>query len=61
MRERLAKAEVVAVKAVRNEDVHGRYVGHLFYATTPATAGQAFREGKHINAERVRRGHARVV
>ncbi|MDD9932245.1 MAG: DUF1016 N-terminal domain-containing protein [Myxococcales bacterium] len=56
VRKRLASAETMAVKTVRKEDVHGRYVGHLFYSTTPATVDATFREGKHLNAELITRG-----
>lgn len=58
VRERLAAAEVVAVKTERREDVHGRYVGHLFYVTTPSTVDEAFRGGRYLNAELVDSGHA---
>lgn len=61
LRERLAAAEAVAVKTIKREDVHGRYVGHLFYSTTPATTDETFRKGKHLNAELAAKGHARVV
>lgn len=61
VRERLARAEHVVVKTVRTADPHGRYVGHLFYATVPATLDEVFRQGTHLNAELVKKGLATVV
>lgn len=58
VRERLATAEVVAVKTVRSEDAHGRYVGHLFYGTTPGTVDDVFRRGRHLNSELLEHGFA---
>ncbi|MGD8860939.1 MAG: DUF1016 N-terminal domain-containing protein [Myxococcales bacterium] len=61
VRERLAAAEVTAVKTVRKEDPHGRYVAHLFYSVTAATVDEAFRQGRHLNGELVERGLGAAV
>lgn len=61
VRERLANAESVAIKTVRTEDRHGRYVGHLFYTTASASAGEAFAQGVHLNGELVIRGLASLA
>lgn len=60
-RERMAQAERVVVKTVRTGDPHGRYVGHVFYATVPATLDETFRQGTHLNAELVTAGLAQTV
>lgn len=60
-RDRMARAERVVVKTVRTEDPHGRYVGHVFYSTVPATLDETFRHGTHLNAELAAAGLARPV
>ena len=48
VRDQLAKAKVVVI-ATNKEDVHGRYIGHIFYSTDERDAWEkVFREGRYL-------------
>lgn len=55
--ERLAHCESVVVKTNRH-DVHGRYVGHVFYAHRPMAAAEVFVRGRYLNQELLDEGLA---
>ena len=43
------------------EEVHGRYVGHVFYSTEERdTWEKVFRQGRYLNQELLDKGLARV-
>lgn len=60
VREQMAKAKVVVIRT-RKEDVHGRYLGHIFYSLDSKEDWEkVFLEGRYLNQELLDRGLARV-
>jgi endonuclease YncB( thermonuclease family) len=56
----LAKAKVVVI-ATNKEDVHGRYIGHVFYSTDERDNWEkVFKEGRYLNQELLNQGLARA-
>jgi endonuclease YncB( thermonuclease family) len=56
----LAKAKVVVI-ATNKEDVHGRYIGHVFYSTDDRDNWEkVFKEGRYLNQELLNQGLARA-
>ncbi len=55
--ERLAVASLVVIKTQR-QDLHGRYVGHVFYATSKLAADAVFARGRYLNQELLDEGLA---
>jgi endonuclease YncB( thermonuclease family) len=60
VRDRLAQAPFIVVKT-HQVDIHGRYVGHVFYSFDAKKIEQVFEEGKYLNQELLDRGHARRI
>ena len=60
MREALAQVAFVMLQTVK-VDLHGRYVGHVFYAPGVEDKGKVYAKGRYLNQELVRRGLAQVV
>ncbi len=58
--ERLAAAAQVVVTTER-EDLHGRYVAHVFYATRRGSKSGVARRGRYLNGELVAAGLAAVA
>ncbi len=58
--ERLARAPTVVVKT-NKVDLHGRYVGHLFYSGREQAPAEVFAKGRYLNAELVAQGLAKVL
>lgn len=55
--ERLLAAQTLVVQSLKT-DVHGRFVVHLFYATSKVGILPCFLAGTHLNDELLRSGHA---
>lgn len=60
VRDQLAKAPFVIVRT-HKIDVHGRYVGDLFYSFSEKDGATVFREGRYLNQELLDKGLARMV
>ncbi len=61
-RERLARARSVVLRTQKASDVHGRYVGHVFYSgDEDASAEEVFRKGEYLNGKLVKEGLAEAV
>ena len=60
VQDQMAKAKVVVI-ATNKEDVHGRYVGHVFYSLDERDGWEkVFRTGRYLNDEMLQNGLARV-
>jgi endonuclease YncB( thermonuclease family) len=57
VRDRMARAPFVVVKTSR-VDLHGRYVGHVFYATREMDPDAVFARGRYLNQELLDAGMA---
>lgn len=60
VRDQLAKAPFVIVRT-HKIDVHGRYVGDLFYSFSEKEGAKVFREGRYLNQELLDKGLARMI
>ena len=60
VREALARVEFVMLHTVK-VDLHGRYVGHVFYAPGVEDKAKVYAKGRYLNQELVSKGLARVV
>jgi endonuclease YncB( thermonuclease family) len=58
--DRMGRCEFVVVKT-NKVDVHGRYVGHVFYATREMSPAQVFEKGRYLNQELLSEGFAKAV
>jgi endonuclease YncB( thermonuclease family) len=60
VRDQLAKAAKVVIRTSK-EDVHGRFVGHVFYSLDDRMEwGRVYRDGRWLNQELLDRGLARI-
>ena len=60
VRDQMAKAKVVVIRTGK-EDLHGRYVGHIFYSLDERDDWEkVYREGRWSNQEMLDRGLVRV-
>lgn len=60
VRDQMAKAKKLVIRTSK-EDVHGRFVGHVFYSLDGRMDwGRVYREGRWLNQELLDRGLARV-
>lgn len=60
VRDQMGKAKVVVIRTGK-EDLHGRYVGHIFYSLDERDDWEkVFREGRWLNQEMIDRGLARA-
>lgn len=60
VRDQMAKAKMVVIRTGK-EDLHGRYVGHIFYSLDERDEWETvFREGRWLNQEMIDRGLARA-
>lgn len=60
VRDQLAKAPFVMVRT-HKIDIHGRYVGDLFYSFSEKNPQKVFSEGRYLNQELLDKGLARRV
>jgi endonuclease YncB( thermonuclease family) len=60
VRDQLAKAQKIVIRTSK-EDLHGRFVGHVFYSLDERMEwGRVYRDGRWLNQELLNRGLARV-
>jgi endonuclease YncB( thermonuclease family) len=60
VRDQLAKAQKIVIRTSK-EDLHGRFVGHVFYSLDERMEwGRVYRDGRWLNQELLDRGLARV-
>ncbi|HMX94212.1 MAG TPA: DUF1016 N-terminal domain-containing protein [Elusimicrobiota bacterium] len=60
VRDQLAKAKKIVIRTSK-EDLHGRFVGHVFYSLDERMEwGRVYRDGRWLNQEMLDRGLARV-
>lgn len=60
VRDQMAKAKVVVIRTGK-EDLHGRYVAHVFYSLDERDDWEkVFREGRYLNQEMIDRSLARA-
>jgi endonuclease YncB( thermonuclease family) len=60
VRDQMGKAKVVVIRTGK-EDLHGRYVGHIFYSLDERDDWEkVFREGRWLNQEMINLGLART-
>ena len=60
VRDQMAKAKVVVIRTGK-EDLHGRYVGHIFYSLNERDDWEkVYREGRWLNQEMLDRGLVRA-
>ena len=60
VRDVLARVEFVMLHTVK-VDLHGRYVGHVFFAPGVEDKAKVFAKGRYLNQELVSKGLARAV
>lgn len=60
VRDQLAKVPFVMVRT-HKIDIHGRYVGDVFYSFTEKDKAKVFSEGRYLNQELLDKGLARLV
>ncbi len=60
VRDQLARVPFVMVRT-HKIDIHGRYVGDVFYSFSEKNYTKVFREGRYLNQELLDRGLARMV
>lgn len=60
VRDQMAKSKKIVIRTSK-EDLHGRFVGHVFYSLDERMEwGRVYRDGKWLNQELLDRGLARV-
>ena len=60
VRDQMAKSKKIVIRTSK-EDVHGRFVGHVFYSLDERMEwGRVYRDGRWLNQELLDRGLARV-
>ena len=60
VRDQMAKSKKRVIRTSK-EDVHGRFVGHVFYSLDERMEwGRVYRDGRWLNQELLDRGLARV-